>query len=365
MHGTKSDEMAARWLQFGVFSPIMRIHSSDNPFNTKEPWKYNAIVEKAMKRFLRLRHKLLPYLYTMNYRFHKEGEPLLQPMYYHNPEVEQAYHVPNEYYFGTQLIACPITKPADPKIQMASFKAWLPEGNYFDFFNGRVYKGGRLLELYRDITAIPVLAKAGSIIPLTDEDSIHNSTENPESLEIDIFAGADGSFELYEDNDGVETKGTLKYAVTPLKFQWGKSSRFVIGGCKGDMGVVPKERSYIIRFFGIHDTTKATLTASGNPVAFAKTYDDRLSCLNLSVDSVLSEMEITVTLQTDGLIAGNDVGREVFELLDQAQIPFDLKDTIYNIIKKHSDIYIKLGELKALELDDNLLGALYEVLAAW
>ena len=104
MHGVRDDEMTARWVQLGVFSPLNRLHSTDNPFNGKEPWKYNKITQSVMEEFLRLRHKLVPYLYTMNRYASRDGQPLVRPMYWLEPEREETYHVPNEYYFGTCLL---------------------------------------------------------------------------------------------------------------------------------------------------------------------------------------------------------------------------------------------------------------------
>ena len=83
-----------------------------------------------MGEFLRLRHKLLPYLYTMNYRAHAQDIPLILPMYYKNARSQEAYQVPNEFYFGSQLIAAPITSPRLPSLNMAKEKVWLPEGGY-------------------------------------------------------------------------------------------------------------------------------------------------------------------------------------------------------------------------------------------
>ena len=100
MFGYRDDELTARWVELGVFSPINRLHSTDNPFNGKEPWKYNRIVEETMKKYLRMRHSLVPYLYTMNKYASRDGIPLVQPMYYQEPDQEQTYHVPNNYYFG-------------------------------------------------------------------------------------------------------------------------------------------------------------------------------------------------------------------------------------------------------------------------
>ena len=92
MHGVRDDEMTARWVQLGVFSPLNRLHSTDNPFNGKEPWKYNKITQSVMEEFLRLRHKLVPYLYTMNRYASRDGQPLVRPMYWLEPEREETYH---------------------------------------------------------------------------------------------------------------------------------------------------------------------------------------------------------------------------------------------------------------------------------
>ena len=153
MLGFKDDEMAGRWLQFGVFSPIMRLHSSSSEFNGKEPWRYKPEVCSMMKEFLRLRHRLVPYLYTMNYRAYEEDIPLMLPMYYGWPEEESAYHVPNEYLFGSEMIAVPVTSPCIPKLNAAKVKVWLPDGIYYDVFTGRKYRGGRILAMYRDINS--------------------------------------------------------------------------------------------------------------------------------------------------------------------------------------------------------------------
>ena len=119
MKGAKDDELATRWIQFGVFSPVMRLHSSSNPFNSKEPWRFNDIAEKIMKKYLQLRHRLIPYLYTMNRLASRDGQPLIRPMYYLDPGCDEAYMVPNEYYFGHGAHCRSITEPADKKLLAA------------------------------------------------------------------------------------------------------------------------------------------------------------------------------------------------------------------------------------------------------
>ncbi|MFK5282495.1 TIM-barrel domain-containing protein, partial [Lacticaseibacillus paracasei] len=82
MHGSYDPELSLRWLQFGVFSPIMRLHSSDNPFMGKEPWQYDLETDKSMTRFMRLRAQLVPYLATADVLTHQQGMPLIEPVYY-------------------------------------------------------------------------------------------------------------------------------------------------------------------------------------------------------------------------------------------------------------------------------------------
>ena len=164
-NGYREDELTTRWVQYGVFSPIMRLHSSDEVFTGKEPWKFCADSERVMRRFLSLRHQLVPYLYTMNRRFHAENQPLVQPMYYQYPEKQEAYAVKNQYFFGSELIVNPITSPTDKTVRTGSVVTWLPEGLWFDFFTGMAYHGGKKIRMHRPIDTIPVLAKAGGILP--------------------------------------------------------------------------------------------------------------------------------------------------------------------------------------------------------
>ena len=196
MKGYRDEELSTRWIQFGVFSPIMRLHSSNSAFTGKEPWNYNAVSENIMKRYLKLRHEMIPYLYTMNYHASHDGQPLIRPMYYLEPEQPEAYEVPNEYYFGTELVVCPITEPTDKAAGTACVKAWIPEGKWYDIFSGLKYDGGRMLELYRSLEDIPVLAKEGAIIPLTDLTEYTNSVENPKELAVKIVPGKKNAFIL-------------------------------------------------------------------------------------------------------------------------------------------------------------------------
>lgn len=367
MHGMKSDEMLVRWIQFGVFSPIMRIHSSDNPFFVKEPWKFNPFIGGIMKCFFRLRHQLVPYLYTMGYRFTKLGEPLIQPMYYRNPEEEEAYFVPNEYYFGTELIACPITKPMDKNVNMGVFKGWLPEGIYYDFFSGRRYLGNRRMDFYRDIADIPVFAKAGAIVPLVKEEEVQNSTQNPNDLEVRIFAGADGRFELFEDNSLNVQEADIRAVITEFRWEWGKDSRLVVvrnSDNSDPFDTIPDFRNYSFRFVGLTDTEHIKAAVNGEPVFVEKAYVDSDHVLGIEVNQIDTRKELSIEIGSVSMIEENNINEQVFNMLDQAQIDYDLKNIIFTIVSKHQVKDRILSELQTLHLEKHLMGALVEIITA-
>ena len=263
MHGVQDDELYLRWLQYGVFSPINRLHSSNSDFMGKEPWKRSWAVNRISEDFLRLRHRLIPYLYTANYRTQIEGEPICMPMYYRY-NCKYAYKVKNQYVFGGQMLVSPITRPLDKRLNLAFADVWLPEGRWTDIFNGRVYNGGQFVRMYRDLDSIPVLAPAGAIIPMYENDSTNDlSLDQP--LEIHIWRG-NGSYELYED-DGESTEyKNGKFAITLFELEESDGTiRLTVTPPKDSHGLLPKQRSFRVKFRDV-DAEDICLTVSNEPV---------------------------------------------------------------------------------------------------
>ncbi len=361
MKGVKDDELATRWVQFGVFSPINRLHSSDNLFSGKEPWSFNETSEKIMTRYLRLRHDLIPYIYTMNKYSNCEGRPLILPMYYEHPDNNEAYLVQNEYYFGTDLIVCPITKPIDKKALVAPFNGWLPKGEWYDFFNGRKYIGGRKITFYRDLNEIPVLAKAGSIIPLSKTDG--NIVENPVDLEIRVFVGNNGSFTLWEDDgDSLENKDS-NWSKTEMILSWGKKPMFNIMPAQGNVNVIPSKRNLKLNFVGIKKQ-KLKLSINNEDISC----DELCKLTECGVEVSLTNInicdKIQVFFETDE-IRKNNVIEESFEYLNKVQMEYDLKSEIYNIVKSDMNIAQIITTIQSLDINPIIFAALCEILSAY
>ncbi len=265
--GKRDDELYLRWVQLGVFSPIMRLHSTNNEFSGKEPWKFSGTTEKIATEMLRLRHKLLPYIYSMNYRTHTQCRAICEPMYYTYPKNEDSYKQKNEYFFGSELIVAPITEHTSPKTNLAGVNVWLPDGRYTDIFNGRIYTGGRFVKMFRDVESIPVLAKEGSIIPMS-KNSKTNDCSNPECLEIWVYRG-NGSFSLYEDDGTTLSYQKGDYLKTALTVSEDSDNvSFSINKSEGTVDVVPPKRTYTVKFKDITDA-KVSVTVNGKPIEAA------------------------------------------------------------------------------------------------
>ncbi len=191
--GLRDEECYLRWLQFGVLSPINRIHCCPAVVTSKEPWTFTEPSRAIAEKWFRLRHKLVPYLYSASWKNTLEGIPLIRPMYYSWPEEAAAYEADHQYLFG-ELLAAPVTQRS-VEWGMAEKRVWLPEGIWTDIFSGDRYTGGRWITVYRDIGSMPVFAKPGTILPLAGE--IRNDCAQPETLDVWIFRG-DGAYALTE-----------------------------------------------------------------------------------------------------------------------------------------------------------------------
>lgn len=361
MMGTRDDELMARWVQYGVFSPINRLHSTDNPFNGKEPWKFDKITQHVMEEYLRLRHALVPYLYTMNRRAHTEDLPLIQPMYYHEPEQAEAYAVPNEYYFGSELLVSPITDPQDSTARAAKAATWLPAGLWADFFDGTVYQGGRMVNLWRGLENIPVLMKAGAIVPMKDMRVFDNRVDNPKHMEVKIFPAEDGSFTLWEDAGDTAEDLTENWASTQLTFRDGAEVRFTIGRAAGNLSVLPKTRTWKLVFTAMEETAVET-AADGEAVDVKVSYCGDTSSLIVEIPETAVEKEIRVTFPQGLSMAGPRIVERCYKVLEKAQIEYDVKaDILENVKKLGKDA---IASLACMHLNPALFGELCEILTA-
>jgi alpha-D-xyloside xylohydrolase len=251
-------ELFTRWFQYGTFCPVFRSHGRRYPGDRKtsnELWAYGDEVKRICTDFIRLRYALLPYIYTLTSQVTHADYTPMRLLAFDFPEDVQVLDCKDQFMYGTAFMICPVLKAG-----LVSRKVYLPEGNsWIDFWTGKTYSGGRHLDAPAPAERIPVYVRAGSVIPFYTSLQKHVTTEIP--TEIRIYAGNDGSFELYED-DG-NTFNYEQEAYSRISFLWNeKAQTLTVGNRKGKYG--EKERIFHINLISeAHPNRTKTITYKG------------------------------------------------------------------------------------------------------
>lgn len=330
--GKKDKELAVRWVQFGVFSPINRLHSTWLSVLGKEPWRYPAGECEILCKQLKLRHKLVPYIHTYNHLTHEKGKALIEPLYYTYPEQKWAYKSFNQYFFGGEMLVCPITKKGENGI--GTVKANLPHGRYYDLFTRRVYdvKGEvKTLDLHRDLGTIPVLVKNNSIIPLSEDKG--NGCFNPENMRVIVF-GENASFVMLEDDD--------KNARLETEFKACKTGENVTLTVKtsGEKRVAPAVRNIVFEFASVWKGGVVSVKENGKEKQFEVTGN---GCLKVKCEYKGGKLEIEVKPE----ITADRATEEPLEYLKEQTLSVVEREEGANMPKEA--LYRELLEAKTTE----------------
>ena len=320
MHGQEDDELYTRWVQFGVFSPIFRLHSTKRGQHERRPWGRGAAAARIAGDAMRLRHRLIPYIYTMAWRNHTTGLPLVAPLYYSHPDEDAAYRCPNAYWFGSQLLAAPFTRPADPQTGLSTQTVWLPPVSepeaagqqgassapatpapWTGFFDGQPYPAGEQT-ITGGLESIPVFARPGALVPLGPPAG-WGSIQAPADLHLLVFPGASNRFELYEDDGETQAYRQGQFAQTSFVLEWQPAPaerqpgspgsagapaqnvtrlRLTAGPASGDLACIPANRTLTVHLRGFPQPTSLVWETAGPSQPAAFTYDEATRTLSLS-----------------------------------------------------------------------------------
>ena len=239
-------ELYTRWLQYGVFTPIFKTHSTKDPRIERCIWCFPDHMF-LMRDAIRLRYTLAPYIYNAARENYDTGVGMCRPMYYDYPESDKAYETPEQFMFGNDILATTITQPVDSITGLAPRTIWFPEGAWFDCATGSMYEGGRTEELHYTLAENPHYAKAGSIIPMNPA-TVKNLQQPCDTLVLTFIPGGDGQLRHYED-DGMSQQYKTNYAVTTVtKKQEGNTVRVRISPREGSFAGASDSRSYELCF---------------------------------------------------------------------------------------------------------------------
>lgn len=286
-HGDElPDDLYVRWIQSGLVQPILRLHSDHAP---RLPWEYKGRTRKLAARFMRMRGAFVPYLYTLAREAYDTGLPLARAMYLGWPESRDAYRFDRQYMLGDELLVAPVARRGNP----ARKRVWFPPGDWVDVFTGDVHSGPRAESLSVPIERMPIFARAGSIVP-NQKYAEHVERGAPDPLILNVYAGDDGSFELYEDEgvgfgyrDGDSTR-------TPLRWnEKASSATLTIGPADGVYPGDPSKRSYSVRVLGVAEPTRVTVAGR---VAGAVDYDAKARLVTIKTSSLATRRSSRVVL---------------------------------------------------------------------
>ena len=283
-------ELYVRWMQYGLFCPVFRSHGADAPREIWQFGKKGEPVYDAIEKQIRLRYRLIPYLYSMAWQVTSNNDSYMRPLFADFAADKKVWNMTDEFLFGHSILACPIVNPqyTEEKIirtnamtgwdrqtasdgspvgttdftQTKTATKYLPKGAaWYDFWTGQRYSGGQSVTLQTSFDRVPMFVRAGSILPLGPE--MQYVGEKPwDNLEMRVYPGADAQFTLYEDEgDGYNYE---KGAYTTILFSWNDRSRtLTIGDRKGQYPGMLQSRQFTVV---LPDGTTKTVSYEGKAV---------------------------------------------------------------------------------------------------
>ena len=339
-----------RYVQLGVYSPILRLSSDTGKYYKREPWKWDAKTYKIVHDYLKIRHRLIPYIYSEAKKYSSFGSPLIQPLYYKYPETYDEPLYKNEYYYGSELFVCPIVNPKDEVMNRVVHRIFLPNGIWYDFKTGKKFTGGmRYVTFYKD-EDYPVYAKTGAIIPMAKlEPQNINSTASPKTLEIQIFPGRSNTYKLYED-DGVSSMYKEGYSFTTEINYYYKENDFSVSiePVEGKLGIIPEKRNYIIRFRNTKFTDGVQVFENEVNVKCKRYTDDNDFVIEFNDISTTSKIFVYCKGKDIEIDAQRVINEDLEGIITDLNIKTSLKEEIDKIIFSDESIKAKRIAIRKL-----------------
>ena len=352
-NGTEDEELYARYVQLGTYSPIFRFAADTGRYYKREPWKWDVKTQKIVKDYMNVRYRLIPYIYTEAYKYSKTGSPLIQPLYYKYPELYDEPIYKNEYFFGSELFVSPITEPKDTVMKRVVHRIFLPNGMWYDFKTGKKFPGGKRYVTFFKDEDYPVFAKSGSIIPMAILDSDHlNGSRPPRKLEIQVFPGRSNAYRLYEDDGVSNLYEEGYYIITNIDYNYRENNyTLIIRPIDGKSGLIPDKRDYKIRFRNTKYAEDVKVNVGRHEVEFEKYIDDADFIIEVKDVPTIQQLTINCAGKDIEIDAVRLINEEIDSIISDLKIETQLKEKIANIVFSDMSIRKKRIEIRKLRKD--------------
>ena len=257
-HGTPSDENYARWMQFSALTPIFRVHGGLG--EARQPWLYGDKAEKAAAEAVRLRYKLIPYVYSYERKAYDTGVGLVKPLIFDYPYDKNIENYVEAWMFGDYILVSPVMEEG-----AESTRIYLPKGKWIDYQKGTVYEGGDFIDYKVDSTNwldIPMFIKEGAIIP--SQEVMNYVGEKPvDKIYVDIFPSENSTEFKYYDDDGKTYEYEQGKYFSQNLYQKLDGTEVKINISKAEGSYKPETSFYILK---VHGKSSSTLTVNGSEI---------------------------------------------------------------------------------------------------
>ena len=334
--GIEDDELYLRYIQFGVFNPILILAGDTGKYYKREPWKWNQINLSVIREYMQLRNKLIPYIYNEGYTYHQYGVPIIQPLYYKYPKIYDEPNYVNQYFFGSKIMISPIVKKKNHEMNRVVQRIFIPNGIWYDYTSGKKFAGNKYyVNFYKD-EDYPIFVKEGSIIPM----SLDDTTDVPKNMEIQIFPaenGLYGSYELYED-DGISLNRNQNYLITKMNLdKVDNGYKFTMKRKDGNFNI--SNRNYLLRFRNMKSPSKVIVKYQNKEEIYKHEIEKNDLIIKLNDINPYETLEVNIIGNNIEIETISVINEEIEGILDDLEINTILKEEIDSII--FSDLPIK------------------------
>jgi alpha-D-xyloside xylohydrolase len=274
-------ELYVRWFQFGAFLPMFRSHGTDTP---RQLWRFGEpgeLTYESLKKFLHLRYRLLPYIYSLAGWTTQKAYTMLRALPFDFRDDAQTYECGDQYMSGPAFLVSPVTTSMyynSGSVAVENVErtraVYLPAGTgWFDFWTDEFFEGGQTLDARATLDMMPLFVRSGSIVPMGPERQ-HVNDRPDATVELHVYPGANGKFLIYEDEGDNYNYESGSFSTIPIMWE-DKKSQLVLGQRSGDYPGMLKQRKFKIFLHGTDSssveggkrTTNRQIVYDGQPLA--------------------------------------------------------------------------------------------------
>ncbi len=298
-----SADTFTRDLQWKCFTPVLMGMSGWSKAARKHPWWFDEPHRSINRRYLTLRQRLMPYLYTLAHETELTGAPMVRGIAWDHPDDPRADEFPYQFFLGSDLLVAPVFRSE------AASGGWregvyLPAGNWIDYWTGQVIAGGQAVDVPVDLETLPVLVRAGAIIPMYPA-SLYDGEVPADPLTLDIYPSGDSVFALYEDDGDTRQYREGSFSTQVFSASVAEDGRRINVGLATALGSYDgmlEERGHEVR---LHVTAAPTAMAldGGTLAAEQWSYDVGVLSIDLGRLSVRAAHELVVEFAANAIPA--------------------------------------------------------------